>query len=755
MNDIHPRGAIAPGARSHPVDLSLHRGTDMNFCYDWTKPGRSHRPRRARLLNAVHRVCAALVLVLAATLCDAQPAPAAQSVRACPAASAPGKLSCGARRLVTPFAMARAATVSSFAQPSGYAPVDLQSAYQVTTLVGSRGMGRTLATTIAFDYPNAEADLAVYRAQFGLPPCTTANGCFRKLNDNGAASPLPAAPPANDDWTVEGAVDLQMLSALCPNCNLLLVEAGSDQDLSLFVAQSTAAGLPGVVAVEMPWGGPEDGNGPTYCETQFNHPGIAMAAASPDDGFEGSLSQFPSSCRYVTAVGGTTLTADATNPRGWTETAWDQSGSVCARTLPKPVWQTDVLCSGRTDSDIAADADPNTGVAVYNAANGGWIVLGGQSTAVSIITGLYGLAAPAQSGDYPVSYAYANPAAFFDITSGTNGPCAGPLCHAGVGFDGPTGLGTPNGVAGLSPPSASDFAVSVSPASLTVQQGATGTASVSTSIVLGSAEALSLSVSGVPTGATATINPAAVTTGASATLSVAAGTAAPGSYSLLVTATASSGSHTATLSLIVQAPPNDFAIAATPAALTIAQGSSASTTIGTSVVSGSPETINLTVVGLPLGASGSLSSSAIGSGGSVTLAVMAGTAAPGTYLLIVSGAASSATHATTVSLTITAPVADFTLALSPTSRIARHPSVGYFTVTVSALHGFSAPVKLSVNGLPGTVLATVVPATVTGSGNAVLLYFVGFRQPTGTLPFTVTGVSGTLSHSVTGQLTIQ
>jgi len=325
--------------------------------------------------------------------------------------------------------------------PVGYTPADLQSAYKIDT---STGAGNTVAIVGAYDAPHGETDLAFYRSQFGLPPCTSANGCFAKLNQNGGTTPLPATSPANDDWGTEYALQLDMVSATCSACNIVLVEADDDQGDGLYTSVNTAAALPGVVAISLPWGGPEDSTVTASEAAYFNHPGIAVVAAGGDNGY-GVV--FPASSRFVVSVGGTALST-AANARGWTEHAWSGTGSGCSAFIAKPGFQNDPGCSRRTGNDIAAVADPNTGVAVYSQGDGGWFQVGGTTVATGIIAGLFGLAgAPTFHGVYPAAHLYRSPASLFDVTSGSDGTCGGSyLCIAAAGYDGPTGNGTPNGV---------------------------------------------------------------------------------------------------------------------------------------------------------------------------------------------------------------------------------------------------------------------------------------------------------------------
>lgn len=327
--------------------------------------------------------------------------------------------------------------------PAGYGPSQLRSAYKLPATGNSASI---VAIVDAFGYPNAEADLAVYRRQFGLPPCTTANGCFRKVNQTGATSPLPAA---NLGWEEETALDLDMVSAICPSCKLLLVEANSPLFDDISTAVGTAADL-GAHVINNSYGGDEFAGTPY--DTDYFYPGMVVVASTGDSGYGTGL-EFPSSSPNVVAVGGTTLTT-ATNTRGWTETAWTGSNSGCSATMPKPSWQHDTGCTHRMIADIAAVADPNTGVAVYGPSSdttASWIVLGGTSVAAPIISGVAGAySGPGSIYTGPIglgaSDLYVHTGLLFDVRSGSTGFCDPTyFCNAGAGYDGPTGLGTPNG----------------------------------------------------------------------------------------------------------------------------------------------------------------------------------------------------------------------------------------------------------------------------------------------------------------------
>jgi subtilase family serine protease len=318
--------------------------------------------------------------------------------------------------------------------PSGYGPSDLRSAYNIT----SNGSTTTIAIVDAYGYTNAESDLAKYRSQFGLPACTTANGCFKKVDQNGGTN----YPRADTGWSQESALDLDMASAMCSNCHIVLVEASSSSFANLAAAVRTAAGLPGVTVISNSYGGGESGSS-TYASS-YNQPGKAVTVSTGDSGYG---VQFPASSPNVIAVGGTHLVRSATT-RGWTETAWSSGGSGCSTVYAKPSYQADPLCTKRMEADVSAVGDPNTGVAVYGPTNrnsSGWLVFGGTSVSAPLIGGIYG-----NTGHTPTGAAsiYANKTQLNDVTSGTNGSCGGTyFCTAGAGYDGPTGLGTPNGTA--------------------------------------------------------------------------------------------------------------------------------------------------------------------------------------------------------------------------------------------------------------------------------------------------------------------
>ena len=332
--------------------------------------------------------------------------------------------------------------------PSGFGPSDIQSAYNIPS---SFAPNSTVAVVDAQDNPNAESDLAVYRAQFGLPACTTANGCFKKVSQTGSTTGLPSG---DTDWGGEIALDLDMVSAACPSCKILLVETNSQADTDLAAGVDEAVKL-GAQAVSNSYGWSEDSSSSSDA-THYTHAGVLVTASAGDSDTGAS---FPATAEAVTAVGGTSLVKDSSS-RGWTETVWENSssegtGSGCSTVFAQPSFQTTAMtgCAKRAEADVSAVADPQTGVAVYDTYGGssagadGWEVYGGTSASSPLFAALMvrvGKATTETNG-----FAYANTGDFYDVTSGSNGTCTKDkqICNAGVGWDGPTGIGTPNGTA--------------------------------------------------------------------------------------------------------------------------------------------------------------------------------------------------------------------------------------------------------------------------------------------------------------------
>jgi hypothetical protein len=466
-------------------------------------------------------------------------------VRPACSAPAPGRASCLALGLEPKTALARArihplATRSTphtgLAKASECAvdypatcltPEDLRSAYFPGEQPEAPSFEpQTIALVDAYNDLSAEADLNVYAGEFGLPACTKANGCFKQVDETGseASSSLPfpkskaelegfakgtthqrEEAEEAEGWALEIATDVEVAHAVCHNCHVLLVEASSPEYSELETAENTAA----LRATEISdsWGGPESG-----ADNQaFNHPGVAITAAAGDDGylnwdqyatrsqpgspyFQGA--DYPASSPHVISVGGTSLSLGAGGT--WqSESAWNSEGaggSGCSSSLQAPEWQRHVgdwahvgCGEHRADADIAADADPSTGVNVYDSTpypyeeEGRklttvlhWAPIGGTSVASPIIASMVALAGGAHAVAYPAQtlYSHLGSPLLHDVTSGGNGQCdaeylscsgslspLSPLdcgqgawiCNTTAGYDGPTGVGTPNGIGAFKP----------------------------------------------------------------------------------------------------------------------------------------------------------------------------------------------------------------------------------------------------------------------------------------------------------------
>jgi len=356
---------------------------------------------------------------------------AAHNKRVC-AATPSGYAACHAR-VVTDANLNPLATTTWGG--NGYSPTQLRAAYGLGT-----GSAPTVAIVDAYASPNAATDLAVYRTQvFGLGPAT-----LNQVNQSGGKI---SSVRGNVGWGQEEMLDLEMVSAICPNCPILYVGARSASFADLATAVDTAARL-GAKVISNSYGGSEFST-EAGIASHYSHTGVAITVSSGDSGYG---VQIPAAFNTVTAVGGTTLNLNADSSR-FSETVWSGAGSGCSAYIAKPAWQLDkATCSRRTVADVAAVADPYTGVAVYDSYGShfgaNWYVFGGTSVAAPIIGAVYALSG--NTAGVPAQLAYTYRASLFDVTIGSNGTCGSSyLCTGGTGYDGPTGNGTPNGINGL------------------------------------------------------------------------------------------------------------------------------------------------------------------------------------------------------------------------------------------------------------------------------------------------------------------
>jgi len=315
---------------------------------------------------------------------------------------------------------------------------------------------------------------------------------------------------------------------------------------------------------------------------------------------------------------------------------------------------------------------------------------------------------------------------------------------------------------GPTPLARSDFAITASPSSRTVVQGASTTYTVSTQATAGSSRPVVLSVSGVPAGATATFSPSTVSAGGGSTLAVATSTsAAAGTFTLTIRGdyTSPPTTHTTTVTLTVTPlpPADDFSISATPSSQGVLQGSSTTYSVATQVTSGNAQTVALSLAGLPAGASGTFNPSSVSAGASSTLTVTTATATPaGTFTLTITGTSATKTHSTSVTLTVSAPVPDdFGISAAPPSQTVVQGGSVTYAVTTTVVSGSAQTVTLSVSGLPSGATATFTPASVTAGGTSTLTVTTSTTAATGTATLAITGTyPSSATHTTNVSLTV-
>jgi hypothetical protein len=373
----------------------------------------------------------------------------------------------------------------------GFSPSELREAYNIHETGGS---GQTVAIVDAYDDPNAEADLKVYRKEYKLSECTKVNGCFKKVNQEGKEEKYPTSKyPINEttgkieNWGLEISLDLDMVSAACPECKILLVEADTTENSNMYAAEDEAAKWEEATTkkkateISNSWGEPEYPE-ETTADTHFNHEGIPITVAAGDRGYGVS---YPAASKYVISVGGTELYKEKTetNPRGWKDRQWTSNGSTgsgCSAYEKKPKWQEDPACiENRTDNDTAAVAGPATPVSMYDSYETEgctaerrekdlcWQLSGGTSVASPIVAAIDAHATEAAKKEGAEAF-YRH--GLFAVTSGGQGGCHTYLCIAEPGYNGPTGWGTPDGPLELAAGyhAITDAAAAVTPSSATL-----------------------------------------------------------------------------------------------------------------------------------------------------------------------------------------------------------------------------------------------------------------------------------------------
>jgi kumamolisin len=327
----------------------------------------------------------------------------------------------------------------------GMTPTQLRGFYGQSSTGGSS----VIAIVDAYDYPTALSDFNTFSNQFGLPvetstnPTASSNTVFQVVYASGSQ------PRANGGWAQEEALDIEWAHAMAPGAKIVLVEAASNSFANLFAAVDRASSLTGVKEVSMSWGSSEFSSEPGYDSHFPQNNGIVYFASSGDTG---GVVNYPAASPNVVAAGGTHVNTDsAGNYTG--ETGWSGSGGGSSAYEPKPSYQTGVAntpASARGVPDLSSDADPNTGVCVYDSTRyqglSGWLVFGGTSVSSPCLAGMVNLAghSRASSGSELAAIYAARSTGFHDIVSGSAGSFR---CQSDWDFV--TGVGSPLDSSGL------------------------------------------------------------------------------------------------------------------------------------------------------------------------------------------------------------------------------------------------------------------------------------------------------------------
>jgi subtilase family serine protease len=515
--------------------------------------------------------------------------------------------------------------------PDPLSPSQIIGAYNLYSATG--GAGTTIAIVDAYDDPTIAADLATFSSYFGLP---SANFVKHKMS---------STISVDSGWALEMSLDVEWAHAIAPQATILLVEATSNSLTDLLNAVSYATSYSGVKAVSMSWGGSEFSTESSY-DSYFSTAGITFFASSGDNG-AGVI--WPSSSPSVVGVGGTTLNLNS-NGAVTSETAWSGSGGGVSAYETTPTYQASygLTYTRRAVPDVSYDADPNTGVYVYDSTpyqgSAGWWDVGGTSAGAPQWAAIQALGLSANNVNFYQDAASSSYASYFrDITSGSNGYAAG------VGYDLVTGLGSPV-TTSFAPSTTPDFSLSASPTTLSIGSGSSGTSTITVTALNGFTGNITLSTA-APIGWTASLSPSSILTSGQSTLTVTVpSSASSGTYSVTVTGTNASLSHTISVAVQVTAP--DFSISASPSSLSIRRGSSGTSTITVTALNGFTGIITLSAIA-PTGLTASLSPVSISTSGKSTLTItVASNARTGTYTITVTGTSGSLSHTITVKVAV-------------------------------------------------------------------------------------------------------
>lgn len=670
--------------------------------------------------------------------------------------------------------------LQSFTKPKRLAltPTQTRVLYNIAPMynAGLQGQGRSIAISNWDGYRLTNVPL--YYSHFGLPtPAGGVGSNVHVISINGANGNT-ASPGA------EGDLDIQMELGMAPLCDMYIYDnGGGTSDLIGVLTREVNDNIADVISESYGWNiDAATATSAHNLHLSMSAQGITYMAASGDSGTTLEPYSYPDYEPEVLSIGGTVATTDASGNRtsepNWTSGGGGWSNNAATFNV-RPSWLTGNGVPTNVNHRLVPDVAFNAGgPGAYQFYLNGSLSSGyvGTSFASPVFAGMLGVTEQQiiANGGLPADGAgkrrfgriqdliygqNGRSDVYLDITTGSNGTLPdGTTSNAHAGWDYCVGWGPMNMnafVATQGTPTP-DFSMSTTPSSQTVTAGSGTSYTTSTAGINGFAGSISLSVSGVPAGASASFSPTSVSAGGSSTLSVNSGTAATGTYTLTVTGTASTGPHTNTVTLVINpVPVPDFSMSTSPSSQTVTTGGNTSYTTSTAGINGFAGTINLSVSGVPAGASASFSPTSVSAGGSATLNVSSGTAATGTYTLTITGTASTGTHTNTVTLVINpVVVADFSITASPSSRSVRHGRSTSFTATVTGTGGFTGNVSLSATGMGSGTTVSFSPTSISGSGSSTMTVRTSSGAVRGTFTITIQGVSGTLSHTTTVTLTV-
>jgi subtilase family serine protease len=645
---------------------------------------------------------------------------------------------------------------------------DMRAAYYGGSLTGS---GQSVGL---LEYAGTDlTDLTTYYKNVGQ----TNNVPITLDSTDGTSTSCTESSGCDD---TEQTLDMTQALGMAPGLSSLVMYVGSS-DAPIFNAMATASPLNAQLSSSWTWSPADPSTDNPYFE-EFAAQGQNLFQAAGDSGHWTSSSEiYPSDDVYVTSVGGTDLETSSAAGAWSSETAWvDGGGGISPDKYAIPSWQTSAASSCSSCSKTyrdGPDVSANANFTFYVCADQEACTAneyGGTSFATPMWAGYLALVNQQSIANGNKTLGFINPSLysigasssydsdFHDITSGSNGYSATSGYDLATGWGSPNGSGLLNALAGSSTPS---FTLSSSPSSVTVTQGGSGTSTITVTDLGGFSGSVTLTASGLPSGVSATFGTNPTTSTSTLTLT-ASSTATTGTATVTITGTSGSLSATTTVALTVNSATSpNFSVSASPASVTVTQGSSGASTITVTSTGGFNSATTLSASGLPSGVTATFSTNPVtpaanGTATSTLTLTASSSATVGTATITITGTSGSTTHSTTIALTVNASsgTKNFTLSLSPSSFTVDERGSVSTTLTITSVNGFNSAVDLSVNEFPSGVSATASANPVTppanGSTTVTITWSASRRAPTGTTTIELIGTSGSLSNSTPVTITV-